>query len=190
MTKPQRKVDWEAIGLDYCSGDTPVAEIARKHGVAAVSIYAKARRDGWGRAAPDQDKAAAAAGAARTARTANAAVRRMRRASNRRGSKHAMRRMIGLVNRLTDELTQHLDQTAESDTPPTDQKFAADIVTSLTRTLEKLTQLEREANRQSTEGREQAKTAGANDASTGTSTDTWDELQRRLARLAAGKSED
>lgn len=188
MTKPQRKVDWEAIGLDYCSGGK-LGEIARKYGVATPSILSKAKKEGW---SPGETRKAGS-GAAR--------VRPVKSAPRRRGSKYAMRRMIGLVNRLTDELTQHLDQTTETDqaapggnaqasTPPTDQKFAADIVTSLTRTLEKLTQLEREANRQSADGREQAKTAGANDASTGTSTDTWDELQRRLARLAAGKSED
>lgn len=172
----KRTVDWQAVALDYAAGLMPVREIAQKHSLASAGIYAMARREGWGRAA-------APAAAPR------AAVVRPRKPSagaGHKGSKHAMRRMIGLVNRLADELSQHLDQAGASDTTPTEQKFAADIVTSLTRTLEKLTQLEREAGRQGPVDREQAKPAGAHD----TSSDTWDELQRRLARLAAASEKN
>lgn len=175
----KRQVDWQAIGLAYAGGVEPVAQIARKHGVATASIYAKAKREGWGRPA---GQPAALPGAARTAPP------RARAKPARRGSKHAMRRMIGLVNRLADELSENLDQAAATDTPPTDQKAVADILNSLTRALKELTALEREASRQITGGVEQSNMAGANDASD--TSGAWDELQRRLARLAAGKTEE
>lgn len=167
MTKPKRVVEWEAIGLAYCGGEA-IADIARTYGVALPSIHTKAKKEGWHRPGGKKSRVKAAAPA-----------------TGKRGSKYAMRRMIGLVNRLADELSLNLDQGSAKITPPTEQKFVADMLTSLTRALEKLTALEREIG-------EAAKTAGAadaNDTPTATSTDIWNELQRRMAGLAAAGAE-
>lgn len=170
MAKPKRVVEWDAIGLAYCGGTQSIAEIARKFSVATAGIHTKAKKEGWSRTAINQP---------------GAIVARAKPETRKRGSKYAMRRMIGLVNRLTDELSNSLNQVDDKITPPTEQKFVADMLTSLTRALEKLTALERET-------REQSKIAGAadaNDTSSGTSTDIWNELQRRMAGLAAAGAE-
>ncbi len=169
MAKPKRVVECEAVGLAYCGGEA-ISEIARKFSLATAGIHTKAKKEGWHR--PPINKPGVKAARAKPGR-------------RKRGSKYAMQRMIGLVNRLADELSQNLDQGDAKITPPTEQKFAADMLTSLTRALEKLTALEREMG-------EAAKTAGAadaNDTPSGTSTDIWNELQRRMAGLAATGAE-
>jgi len=170
MAKQKRVVEWEAIGLAYSGGTQSIAEIARKFSVATAGIHAKAKKEGWHRPPINQPEAN---------------VARVKPVTRKRGSKYAMRRMIGLVNRLTDELSHSLNQTDNKITPATDQKFVADMLTSLTRALEKLTALERETSEQS----KITKAADANDTSSGTSTDIWNELQRRMAGLVAAGAE-
>lgn len=182
MTK--RKIEWEAVARDYHASDIPVAELARKYGLAAITIYAKAKRDGWARPGP-----IVAAGSVtqpvRPEIVRRTRKRRLKPPENINASR-ALGRMMGIVNRLADELEQHLDHPDKPGMSATEKKGAADILTSLARALEKLTVLEREAANQSGAGSVAdlmtAETiAGAEDG--------WDEVQRRLARLAAAKAE-
>jgi hypothetical protein len=180
MTK--RQIEWEAVARDYHASEIAVAELARKYGLAPITIYAKAKREGWARPGPIA-----------AAESVNQPVRPeiVRRAHKRRvkppeniNASRALGRMMGIVNRLADELEQHLDFPEKPGMSATDKKGAADILTSLARALEKLTVLEREAtvSRQMTENKGQMENmAGAEDG--------WDEVQCRLARLAAAKAE-
>jgi len=180
----KRQIDWEAVARDYHSNDGPVTEIARKHGLAAISIYAKAKREGWARPA-------AIGGSVKIpGKPVRRALSRAQRkpASLPAGdanSGRALARMMNIVNRLADELEQHLDHPGDAVMSAVEKKGAADILTSLARALEKLTVLEREA-------RVHADTGVADETQqeeniTGPE-ESWDELQRRLARLAAGST--
>jgi len=186
MTK--RKIEWEAVARDYHASDIPVAELARKYGLAAINIYAKAKRDGWARPGPivaaGKVKKPVRRGFARRARKPR--VKAHVTPHENINASRALGRMMGIVNRLADELEQHLDHPGKPGMSATEKKGAADILTSLARALEKLTVLEREAANQSGAGSVAdlmtAETiAGAEDG--------WDEVQRRLARLAAAKAE-
>lgn len=165
-------IDWAAVAQAFGAGEQPVAEIAREHGLAAITIYARAKREGWARP-----------GAAAAAATPNKPVRAGRPA-RRKGESgdvnaaRALARMMAIVNRLADELEQHLDSPEESVTSAMEKKGAADILTSLARALEKLTVLEREASARDAGNAATENLAGADGG--------WDEIQRRLARLAAG----
>ncbi len=180
MTK--RQIEWEAVARDYHASEIAVAELARKYGLAPITIYAKAKREGWARPGP----IAAAESVNQPVRPAivrRAHKRRVKPPENINASR-ALGRMMGIVNRLADELEQHLDFSEKPGMSATDKKGAADILTSLARALEKLTVLEREAtvSRQMTENKGQMENmAGAEDG--------WDEVQCRLARLAAAKAE-
>lgn len=180
MTK--RKIEWEAVARDYHASDAPVAELARKHGLAAITIYAKAKRDGWARPGP-----LVAAGTVNApVRTESAGRPRRRRVKPPKNinASRALGRMMGIVNRLADELELHLDHPDKPGMSATEKKGTADILTSLARALEKLTVLERDAGcrGQIAEDRGQRENiAGAEDG--------WNEVQRRLARLAAAKTE-
>lgn len=179
MTKQQ--IDWEAVARDYHASDIPVAELARKHGLAAITIYAKAKRDGWARPGP------LAAPATVNAPVRTETVRRPRRrrvkSSENINASRALGRMMGIVNRLADELELHLDHPSDAKMSATEKKGAADILTSLARALEKLTVLERDA------GRGQAEDDSAHTENLVGTEDGWDEVQRRLACLATAKAE-
>ncbi len=182
MTK--RQIDWEAVAREYNASDMPVTELARKHGLAPINIYAKAKRDGWARPSASHD-------AGKVKKPVRRVVAKVPRTptvlpEGDVNSSRALARMMGIVNRLADELEQHLDHPGKPGMSATEKKGAADILTSLARALEKLTVLEREAANQSGAGSVAdlmtAETiAGAEDG--------WDEVQRRLARLAAAKAE-
>ncbi len=180
MTK--RKIEWEAVARDYHASDIPVAELARKYGLAAITIYAKAKRDGWARPGPIVEtgkvKKPVRRGFAKRPRTGRGKPQENINASR------ALGRMMGIVNRLADELERHLDHPGKPGMSATEKKGAADILTSLARALEKLTVLEREAtvSTKAAEDRSAPENiAGAEDG--------WDEVQRGLARLAAAKAE-
>ncbi len=186
MTK--RQIDWEAVAKEYHASDMPVPEIACKHGLAPITIYAKAKRAGWARPGGSGLK---------TKDNSRAATKRefgkpSNRSANKPGemphetinSSRALGRMMGIVNRLADELERHLDHPDKPGMSATEKKGAADILTSLARALEKLTVLEREATvsaKVAEERGQQENMAGAEDG--------WDEVQCRLARLAAAKAE-
>ena len=178
----QRLIDWEAVARDYHASDRPVAEIARKHGLAAITIYAKAKRDGWARPAP----VVAGQPVKASAHPESAAASRKPRAKPKENinASRALGRMMGIVNRLADELEQHLDHPSEPSMSAVEKKGAADILTSLARALEKLTALERDA----TQGARVVQDQNAPEILAGAE-DGWDEVQRRLARLAAAKTE-
>ncbi len=178
----QRSIDWDSVARDYHTRDVPVAEIARKHGMAAITIHAKAKRDGWARPSPLITAQAAKA----PARPASVSVSRKGRAKPQENinASRALGRMMGIVNRLADELEQHLDHPEKPGMSATEKKGAADILTSLARALEKLTVLERDA----TQGAKPAQDQGAPEM-IAEAEDGWDEVQRRLARLAAAKAE-
>lgn len=185
----RRQIDWDAVAREYNASDMPVAEIACKHGLSPINIYAKAKRDGWARPGVTGD-------------TGKAKKPVRRRLSKRAGSppkkpavisygdvnsSRALGRMMGIVNRLADELEQHLDHPKKPGMSATEKKGAADILTSLARALEKLTVLEREASNhpgadKQTENVKEANIAGADDC--------WEEVQRRLARYAAGAAKE
>lgn len=187
MTK--RQIDWEAVARDYHASEIAVAELARKHGLAAITIYAKAKRDGWAR--PGLLGAPTIVNEPVRCETVRRPRRRRLKSAENINASRALGRMMGIVNRLADELEQHLDYPEKPGMSATDKKGAADILTSLARALEKLTVLERHAN-----GREQIaeniapRHAGqeANNENPVGTEDGWDDVQRRLARLAAGKT--
>ncbi len=180
MTK--RQIDWEAVARDYHASDVPVAELARKHGLAPITIYAKARRDGWAR--PGPMVVAGTAKALVENDTVKQPRKRRRKMPENITASRALARMMGIVNRLADELEQHLDYPDKPGMSAIEKKGAADILTSLARALEKLTVLERDAmvSGQTPEDKGQMENmAGAEDG--------WDEIQRRLARLATEKTQ-
>lgn len=179
MTK--RVIDWDTVARDYHTLDSPVAEIARKHGLAAISIYAKAKRDGWARPV-----AAGGAGNAKVLPRRKVAAKARKPAAQPEGgvnSGRALARMMNIVNRLADELEMHLDHPDDAVMNAAEKKGAADILTSLARALEKLTALEREARVHADAGETPGGMKGEVMAG---QEEGWDDLQRRLARLAAG----
>jgi hypothetical protein len=179
MTK--RVIDWDAVARDYHTLDGPVAEIARKHGLAAISIYAKAKRDGWAR--PGSTGGAGNAKARPRRKVAAKARKPAAQTVGDVNSGRALARMMNIVNRLADELEMHLDHPDDAVMNAAEKKGAADILTSLARALEKLTVLEREARVHADAGG----TAGAmQEQAMAGPEEAWDDLQRRLARLAAG----
>ncbi|HAK62938.1 MAG TPA: hypothetical protein DCO82_06820 [Alphaproteobacteria bacterium] len=166
----KRLIDWAQIAHAYIHTGDSVKEIAGKHGLAPINIYARAKREGWFRdvAAGAEKKPVAAK---------KKAPEILKQRGNRRGganSAKALKRMMGIINRLADELEQHLDSPDDSVTTSSEKKAAADILTSLARALEKLTALEREAKG--------AAAPAATDGQT-EEQDGWEEVQRRLARL-------
>lgn len=180
----KRVIDWEAVAREYHSNDAPVTEIARKHGLAAINIYAKAKREGWARPAA---RGGGAGKAKKMTRHGVSSVKRKPAAlpEGDVNSSRALARMMNIVNRLADELELHLDHPDDAVMSATEKKGAADILTSLARALEKLTVLEREA-------RAHAATGGAdgprNEENIIGAEEGWDEVQRRLARLAAAST--
>ena len=40
-------IDWEAIGRDYCAGQSSIMAVAKTHGVSDSQLRARARREGW-----------------------------------------------------------------------------------------------------------------------------------------------
>lgn len=158
------EIDWPRVARAFQVGIVPVSEIARKHGVSASTIYARARREGW------QRNPGALAGK----------HRRVVRAGSR-GTAEALARMLGIVDRLADALEEQLDD--RGDAPPPDRKAAADMLTNLARALEKLTALEKTILTQNRQTPDQpGERVAAHDA--------WKEIQRRLARLAAAETAD
>lgn len=180
----RHQIDWEAVAREYHSYDGPVTEIARKHGLAAISIYAKAKREGWARPAPNSGKTIKPG---KPVRKNKSRVKRKPAAlpEGDVNSSRVLARMMNIVNRLADGLEQHLDHPGAAVMSAVEKKGAADILTSLARALEKLTVLEREAFAHAGAG-------GAGDTQNGQNApgpeESWDELQRRLARLAAGST--
>jgi hypothetical protein len=179
---------WDAVAREYHASDMPVVEIARKYGMAVITIYAKAKRDKWAR--PGKPLVVQKIEQPVAADEVKAPVRRAGKTrvkpQENINASRALGRMMGIVNRLADELEQHLDFPDKPGMSATEKKSAADILTSLARALEKLTVLEREAGNHSAAGGTADFMAAEN--MTGTE-DGWDEVQRRLARLAAAKSE-
>lgn len=45
----RKKIDWEAILIDYRAGVLSIREVAKKHGVSHVSIMKKAKKKSWTR---------------------------------------------------------------------------------------------------------------------------------------------
>ena len=180
----KRQIDWEAVARDYHAGAMPMPEIARKHGLAPVSIYARANRDGWGRPGPASETAKPVKPACCTP------IKNRRLKSGMAGgdvnAARALGRMMNIVNRLADELELHLDHPNEGVMSATEKKGAADILTSLARALEKLIVLEREAGAYPGSVNEADAIAAGNNLG---AQDGWDEVQRRLARLAAATPE-
>ncbi len=175
-----RRIDWEAVARDYAVSDAPATEIARKHGLAAKTIYARAKREGWARPGPGS-------GVKIKKTVPRTPVRKAGRASYAPSgdvnSGRALSRMMNIVNRLADELERHIDLPDEQVMSATEKKGAADILTSLARALEKLTVLEREARAYA--GSPPMEARPAEEVIAGAE-EGWDELQRRLDRLAAG----
>lgn len=166
----KRQIDWVQVAQAYIHSSDPVKVIADKHGLATVNIYTRAKREGWFRAMaaiPEKKPVAV--------KKKTPEVFRKRRIRNGgANSAKALKRMMGIINRLADELEHHLDSPDDSVTTSSEKKAAADILTSLARALEKLTVLERESKG--------AKTVAEPDAP-GEEQDGWEEVQRRLARL-------
>lgn len=177
-----RRIDWEAVARDYAVSDAPATEIARKHGLAAKSIYARAKREGWARSGPAGStkvkKPVPRTPARKTRQPAYAPEEDV-------NSGRALSRMMNIVNRLADELERHIDLPDEQVMSATEKKGAADILTSLARALEKLTVLEREARAYA--GSPPTEVGSGGEVIAGAE-EGWDELQRRLDRLAAGKT--
>ncbi|MEQ1887580.1 MAG: hypothetical protein ABL951_00190 [Alphaproteobacteria bacterium] len=181
MTK--RQIDWEAVSRDYHAGAMPVPEIARKHGLAPVSIYAKANRCCWARPGTSDTVKPG-----KPARRPSIKNRRLKfaMAGGDVNAARALARMMNIVNRLADELELHLDHPNEGVMSATEKKGAADILTSLARALEKLIVLEREAGAHPGSVIEADAIMAENNLG---ALDGWDEVQRRLARLAAATPE-
>lgn len=166
----KRQIDWEQVAHAFIHTSDPVKEIAEKHGLATVNIYTRAKREGWERQLGQTPEA-------RRRRALASAARSLRKRGNRRSgvnSAKALKRMMGIINRLADELEWHLDSPDDSVTTSTEKKAAADILTSLARALEKLTALEREAKGAAAPAAAEAQMEEQ---------DGWEEVQRRLARL-------
>lgn len=166
--------DWTLVAQEFNAGEKPVKEIAEKYGLAAITIYAKAKREGWTRPAQVDS---GAGGASVQPRAAPMPLKRVAKKGTVNAAR-ALARMMAIVNRLADELEQHLDSPDDSVKSAAEKKGAADILTSLARALEKLTVLEREARIKDGGNDVTENSAGTNGG--------WDEIQRRLARLSAG----
>lgn len=161
-----KRIDWRQVRADYEAGGQSIAAIARRHGMSRSSLYRQRRRQGW------------QCGAQIASQKGDPAAQAPRALAD--GAVRASARMIAIVNRMTDQLDAVLAENDMSAMSAADRKGLSDMVTNLTRALEKLSALER--------------ADALADAATGSRSenpeaeshvhDIWDDLQRRLARLA------
>lgn len=161
-----RRIDWRQVRADYEVGGQSIAAIARRHGIARSTLYRQRRRQGWVSGGELPSRAGTVEQALATPLGPDAL--------------RAATRMIAIVNRMTDQLDTVLAESDMRAMSAADRKGLSDLVTNLTRALEKLTVLER------AEDLVDAAPAAKADSAEAESRvhDIWDDLQRRLARLA------
>lgn len=161
-----RRIDWHQVRAEYEAGGQSIAAIARRHGISRSTLYRQRRRQGW------------QCGVQTASQNRDQEVQASRVPAD--GAARASMRMIAIVNRMTDQLDAVLAESDMSAMSAADRKGLSDLVTNLTRALEKLSALERAddladaatgARPENTEAESRAH-------------DIWDDLQRRLARLA------
>lgn len=160
---PAPSPDWAEIARAYRAAERTVAEIAAKYGIAEQTIYRRAKREGWPKRAPRRAKSIAMA------------------KSDPRRRVSLTRRLHTLVDRQIADIEQRRAEfAARGETPdPAGAERDARALASLTRTLEKLTELEHRAV--------QAARAQRHDEDN--ADDIRAELERRLARIAAAADE-
>ena len=123
--------DWAEIARAYRAAERTVAEIAAEHGIAEQTIYRRARREGWPKRAPRRAKSVAMA---------------------KSGPQHRVsltRRLHTLVDRhIADIEHRRAELAAQGGTPdPAAAERDARALVSLTRTLERLIELQDRAAR-------------------------------------------
>ena len=54
-TAKRKKIDWEAVEIDYCAGELSNCALARKYGCSDTAIRKKAKEKGWVRGEPERE---------------------------------------------------------------------------------------------------------------------------------------
>lgn len=161
-----RRIDWRQVRAEYEAGGQSIAAIALRHGIARSTLYRQRRKQGWERGMEIPPL--------------NGSAEQIPAKAPVQGAARASARMIAIVNRMTDQLERLLAQSDMSAMSSADRKGLSDLVTNLTRALEKLTALERAGDLADAASGAQVESAEAESRAH----DIWDDLQRRLARLA------
>lgn len=154
-----RDVDWDLVAALYADRSISLAEIERRCGVPRGTISSRAAREGW-------------------------PMRQPRKRAPKPKYKVLINRMFRALDKQMHDVEQRLE-TGPAERGPAERERDARTLASLTRILEKLRELEKEAAQNS------MKRAAASDDS-GKGPDTEDmraELERRLARLVAAAGE-
>jgi hypothetical protein len=154
----RRDADWERIAALYADDSLTLKQIARLSGVPVTTIASRARRRGW----PERH-------GRRKTRQTQATFRTL------------LKRIFRALDRQMREIEQRLDMAEQTGRRGADMEHDARALASLTRTLEKLRALQREAAAEAARGQGDGADAGADAHRM--------ELERRLSGLLAATGE-
>ncbi|WP_293325796.1 hypothetical protein [Parvibaculum sp.] len=150
-------VDWAAVERAYADPEMSVMEIASSLGMSAQALTARAAREGW-------PLRSGRSRAKKLASGEHAVAGRLKQAN-----------LLTRLRRLIDREISDIEKEYEQEGAPADRERAAKRLTVLVRSLDKLTEIQNATKK--------AKPADGADKSGDT---LRTELERRLARLAAG----